>query len=181
MNKKTKMTLHFNLDLPYFLKKIGPNIHHCFLVHKHQTERKDHDKETLQKYHDAKWAIVDLLNINQQIPYTINLYNWLHHQSHDEIAYFLSEAGSNTLNYAEFKAPSHFEAWLGKKGIILGITQQGTPFNPTHINNHNIKENEGAAFDFFRNCNGIIFFDHPTAAQSVYYYYAHKQSLATEK
>jgi len=49
--------------------------------------------------------------------------------------------------------------WLGEKGFIIGIEQKGKGFHAEHINKNKIKENKGAAFEFFRNCQNNIFFD----------------------
>ncbi len=164
------MVLSFAHDFTYFLSQIGKHIHHRFPIHQTNIIRENCNKDTLQQYHHAKWAIVDLINTNQQVPYMISLYNWLYHREEDEIAYFLSEAGSNALNYSEFKAPSHFDLWLGERGIIIAIVQYGQSFDPYHISKHNIKENEGAAFSFYHRCKGTIFFDNPQSALVVYYY-----------
>ena len=80
----------------------------------------------------------------------------------------MNEAGSNTLNHSQFKAPSHFHLWMGKKGFVIGIEQQGKGFNAQKINQEKIKEGEGAAFEFFRKCKGTIFFDEPKKARVVY-------------
>jgi len=137
------------------------------LIHPHQKERTD---ETITQYGNAKWAVVDMLNERYStiLNTKFNLYHWLHYNEHDEVAYFLNEAGSNTLNHSEFKMPSHFHLWMGKKGFVIGIEQQGKGFNAQKINHEKIKEGEGAAFEFFRKCKGVVFFDEPTKARKVY-------------
>ena len=138
-----------------------------FPIHPHQQQR---TKETIVQYGQAKWAIVDLLNQKYStiLNTEFNLYHWLHYNEHDEVAYFLNEAGSNTLNHSEFKMPSHFHLWMGRKGFVIGIEQQGKGFNAQKINQEKIKEGEGAAFEFFRKCKGTIFFDEPKKARVVY-------------
>ena len=97
-----------------------------------------------------------------------DLYNWLEFNSKDEVAYFLNEAGSNCLTYSDHKTPHKFHLWLGSKGFIIGIEQLGTGFNASEINEKKIKDNEGAAFEFFRNCQSEIFFDDSQKAKIVY-------------
>src|SRR3989338_7434284 len=126
--------------------------------------------ETIEVYGHAKWKIVDLLNEKYStiLKDKFDLYNWLDYNEHDEVAYFLNEAGSNALNHSEFKMPSHFHLWMGKKGFVIGIEQQGRGFDAEKINRENIKSNEGAAFEFYRKCKGMVFFDDPKNAQIVY-------------
>lgn len=136
-------------------------------IHPHQKKR---TKETITQYGNAKWAIVDLLNQRYStiLNTEFNLYHWLHYNEHDEVAYFLNEAGSNALNHSQFKAPSHFHLWMGRKGFVIGIEQQGEGFNAVKINEKKKKENEGAAFEFFRNCKSTIFFDDSSNARIIY-------------
>ena len=101
-----------------------------------------------------------------------DLYNWLNYQNKDEVAYFLNEAGSNALNYSQFKAPSKFHLWFGKKGFIIGIEQKGQGFNASKVDSERLKDNQGAAFDFFRNCKSKIFFDNDQDAKIVYMEYS---------
>ena len=65
--------------------------------------------------------------------------------------------------------PHKFHLWLGEKGFIIGIEQKGKGFNPIHINENLIKNNKGAAFEFFRECNGKVFFDNSEDAKVVYF------------
>jgi hypothetical protein len=88
------MVICFDSFLPDFITIIKDHTYQQFQVHTHHQERLEQDKEILQKYHDAKWVIVDLINQHYYLPEPINLYNWLHHNQNDEVAYFLSEAGS---------------------------------------------------------------------------------------
>ena len=125
----------------------------------------------IELYGNAKWAIVDLLNEKYSFRFAapIDLYHWLYFQEHDEVAYFLNEAGSNVLNYGENKLPSAFHLWLGEKGFIIGIEQEGKGFNAIQIDELHLKENEGAGFEFFRNCHATIFFDNPQNANVIYF------------
>ncbi len=127
-------------------------------------------EETIQQYGDAKWKIVDILNRKYStiLKDKFDLYNWLDYNENDEVAYFLNEAGSNTLHYSEFKAPSRFHLWLGERGFVIGIEQQGKGFNAQKIDAEKIKENEGAAFEFFRKCKSTVFFDDPREARIIY-------------
>ena len=59
--------------------------------------------------------------------------------------------------------------WLGKKGFVIGISQKGEGFSAVEVDDKKIKTNEGAAFDFFRNCKGEIFFDNPQQVRMVYF------------
>jgi hypothetical protein len=102
------------------------------------------------------------------LAHPFDLYHWLQQQSEDEVAYFLNEAGSNVLNYAEFGIPHKLELWLGPKGFIIGIGQQGKGFNPRQILDEAHKTNEGAAFEFYKNCHSAIFFDDREDAHAVY-------------
>ncbi len=134
------------------------------------SQQKSKPEDITTHYGQAKWAIVDMLNKEYStiLNTEFNLYHWLHYNEHDEVAYFLNEAGSNALNHSEFKAPSHFHLWMGKKGFVIGIEQQGKGFNAQKIDKEKIKEGAGAAFEFFRTCKGIIFFDEPKKARVVY-------------
>ncbi|MDO8656360.1 MAG: hypothetical protein Q7K45_03915, partial [Nanoarchaeota archaeon] len=127
----------------------------------------------IETYGNAKWAIVDMLNERYStiLNTEFNLHHWLHYNEHDEVAYFLNEAGSNTLNHSEFKAPSHFHLWMGRKGFVIGIEQQGKGFNAQRINEEKIKEGEGAAFEFYRSCKSTVFFDDSANAKIIYFQY----------
>lgn len=162
------MVLSFTESLQDALKLIdvvGDSIQ--LPVHPHSRTRTE---ETIPHYGNTKWKIVDLLNerYSTLLKDKFDLYHWLDYNENDEVAYFLNEAGSNTLHYAEFKAPAHFHLWLGKKGFVIGIEQQGKGFDARRINDEKIKENEGAAFEFFRKCKSTIFFDDPREAKRVY-------------
>ncbi len=153
------MTIHFTKSLQESLSKIQLKEHHEFLT------------DTIESYGEAKWNVVDLLNNNYTriLENKFDLFNWLNHNKEDEVSYFLNEAGSNSLNYSEHKMPHKFHLWLGEKGFIIGIEQLGEGFNPTIINKNRIKDNEGAAFSFFRDCEGKVFFDDSENAKTVYF------------
>jgi|SRR3989338_2052639 len=127
--------------------------------------------EIVAKYGYAKWAIVDSLNekYGALLINKFDLYNWLEKNKDDEVAYFLNEAGSNSLNYSQYLAPSHFHLWLGRKGFLIGIEQKGKGFNAAKINDERIKEHQGGAFTFFRECKNKVFFDNPEEARVVYF------------
>lgn len=165
------MSIRFHKTLSETLKKIKLQKYHRLLVHELETVRtiKTSD-EVIDHYGKAKWKIVDLLNEHypKKLKTPFDLYNWLHKKKDDEVSYFLSEAGSNCLNYATFKAPSQFHLWLGEKGFVIGIEQKGNSFPARTINEEKIKDHGGAAFTFFRNCKSSIFFNHPDKATIVY-------------
>ena len=126
--------------------------------------------EVIEKYGQAKWAIVDLLNekYGALLFNKFDLYNWLEKNKDDEVAYFLNEAGSNSLNYSQYLTPWRFHLWLGKKGFVIGIEQKGKGFNAIKVNDEKIKEHQGGAFQFFRECKNTIFFDDAEEARIVY-------------
>lgn len=162
------MTLSFQHTLSRALEQIQfSGEQTTLLIHPHQTIRTD---EIITHYGKAKWAIVDMLNERYStiLNTEFNLYHWLHYNEHDEVAYFLNEAGSNALNYAEFKAPSHFHLWMGQKGFVIGIEQQGKGFDAWKIDQEKIKKGEGAAFEFYRKCKSTVFFDDAKGARVVY-------------
>src|SRR3989338_2576413 len=114
------MTLSFQHTIPEALKKIQcTGEQTTFPIHPHQTKRTE---ESIVHYGNAKWTIVDMLNERYStiLNTEFNLHHWLHYNEHDEVAYFLNEAGSNTLNHSEFKAPSQFHLWMGRKGFVIG-------------------------------------------------------------
>lgn len=162
------MTIHFQHTLCKALENINftgePTIISIYPPLQARTD------EILVEYGKAKWAVVDKLNerysaiLNKEF----NLHHWLHYNEHDEVAYFLNEAGSNALHYSEFKTPSHFHLWMGKKGFVIGIEQQGKGFDAKKVHEEKIKEGDGAAFEFFRTCKGTIFFDEAEKARVVY-------------
>ncbi|MBU0459935.1 MAG: hypothetical protein KKH52_02830 [Nanoarchaeota archaeon] len=159
------MTLHFNKNLTEALQNIGEHEYKELFLHD-QERIISNSCEIIDKYGKLKWQVVDL--INQKFNSQFDLYNWLNHNPNDEVAYFLNEAGSNCLSYSDHKIPHRFHLWLGEKGFIIGIEQLGKGFNALHINENRIKDNEGAAFDFFRNCQSEIFFDDSEEARIVY-------------
>ena len=161
------MVISFSVDLKEALKKIKENSEKKTI--QIETERNNYDF-TVQ-YGKAKWAIVDLLNekYSRRFAEPVDLYNWLKYNSNDEVSYFLNEAGSNTLNYAEQKKPTAFHLWLGEKGIVIGIEQEGKGFDAVRVDTLRLRENEGAGFDFYRNCRGIVFFDNVREARIVYF------------
>jgi len=167
------MVIAYGCNLKESLKIIG------YLGNSHKLEvhskehLAEHSHELINKYGDAKWAVIDLLNqnFNKVLKDKFDLYNWLNHNENDEVAYFINEVGSNSLNYSEFKAPHKFHLFLGKCGFIIGIEQKGKGFDATKVDKQGIKENEGAGFNFFRNCKSIIFFDNPNDTKIVYLCY----------
>ena len=155
------MVIIYNMDFQEALKRIKySNISHQFIIHK-DNFRVDHSHDLISKYGDAKWSIIDLLNNNYSglLKNKFDLYNWLNHNEDDEVSYFINEVGSNSLNYSKFKAPYKFDLFLGEQGFIISIEQKGSGFNALEVDQMMIKENEGAGFNFFRNCKNIIFFD----------------------
>ena len=155
------MTIHFDKTLLESLQNIGDCEHQELFIHD-----QERTSEIIEHYGKQKWKIVDL--INQKFDSKFDLYNWLEFNSKDEVAYFLNEAGSNCLNYSDHKTPYKFHLWLGSKGFIIGMEQLGKGFNALEINEKRIKDNEGAAFEFFRNCQSKIFFDNSKEANTVY-------------
>ncbi|MEW5896343.1 MAG: hypothetical protein AB1668_01505 [Nanoarchaeota archaeon] len=164
------MVLCFQKDLLQALEHIDFTAYHEFVVHPLERRRTIDSDEIIERYGAVKWEIVDMLNQEYStiLENNFDLYNWLNENSNDELAYFLNEAGSNVLGYSDFGAPYKFHLWLGKKGFILGIEQKGKGFNAEEVCNKKIKENEGAAFNFFRNCRSEIFFDDSKNARTVF-------------
>ena len=107
-----------------------------------------------EEYHDAKFAIVDLLN--EKFGTHFNHENWLHYKESDEVVYFLNEAGNNAFHYGGF--PFKFHLWFGKKGFVIGISQE-KEFNAVEINTNKVFQTEGRGFEFYRNCRSVVFFD----------------------
>src|SRR3989344_5353283 len=66
--------------------------------------------EVIEKYGQAKWAVVDILNEKWGaiLFNKFDLYHWLEKNKNDEVAFFLNEAGSNSLNYSQYLAPFGF-------------------------------------------------------------------------
>ncbi len=141
-----------------------------FIVHDKESLA-DHSSVLIDRYGNAKWDVIDTLNATygSQLPFPIDLTHWLHHEEHDEVAYFLCEAGSNALHNSEFKSPSHFAIWFGKKGFIIAVAQKGEGFNAKEIHSTKRKEIEGAAFLFYETCTQTVFFDDSTDARCVYF------------
>ena len=165
------MALIFNKTVQEALKEIESYQYEEFTINYFQPNQLE--SKHIDNYAESKWKIIEILNQNysKALKNEFDLYNWLYHYKEDEVAYFLNEAGSNALNYSEFKTPSKFHLWLGSKGFLIGIEQQGRGFNAVKINQDKIKENEGAAFEFYRNCKSIVFFDNPEEARIVYLVY----------
>ncbi len=162
------MTLNFQKTLQQALQRISfstnglDNQYYELTIHdKKELRTRALSDEIISRYGKAKWKIVDMLN--QQYSTVLgdkfDLYNWLHNNEEDELAYFLNEIGSNCLNYSEFKTPSKFHLWLGSKGFVVGIEQKGDGFNTEEIYQQNIKQNEGAGFQFLDRCKNTVFFD----------------------
>ncbi len=120
--------------------------------------------ELLAIYGDAKWLIVHMLNsrYGHRLAKPFDLFNWIHKQRDDEVAFFLNEAGSNVLNHAEHGIPHKLQVWSGEKGFIIGICQEGKGFDPRTI----VKP--GGGFRFFASSRSTIFFDDLAQVHSVY-------------
>ncbi|MBI4983606.1 hypothetical protein HZC32_03100 [Candidatus Woesearchaeota archaeon] len=160
------MVLDFNKNLPKALEEVSfTGEHRELVVYEHE---RDYD-EIIEHYGKMKWKVADLLNerYGSILEDRFDLYNWLHYNERDELAYFLNEAGSNCLNYSKYKAPYKFHVWLGNTGFVVGIEQQGEGFPAELIHNQKVKQNEGAAFKFFNKCRSTIFFDDSKDAKMV--------------
>jgi len=144
------MVIHFRHNLTAALQNIKSTDYKEFLV------------SNLEEYGEAKWQIVNL--INQKFSTQHDLYNWIHYNEKDEVAYFLNEAGSNALHHDKIKK---FHLWLGEQGFIIALEQE-SGFNAAEVDEKKIKNNEGAAFQFYRNCNSKIFFDKAEEAKIVF-------------
>ena len=181
------MTIHFQKNLPQALMNINFQEYHELPVHQETSlVCPTANKKVIDLYGEQMWKVVDLINekfgrgekVGNQPPNEekhsrvmkekFDLYNWINHNSNDEVAYFLSETGSNCINFSEFKAPAKFHLWLGVKGFVIGVEQKGKPFNAEEIDPKRIKDNEGAAFEFYRQCESAVFFDNYQAARVVY-------------
>jgi len=161
------MVLNFTKILQQALENIDFTEHHEFTVYDLAKERTHlNSDEVIELYGNTKWKVVDILNEKYSVKF--DLHNWLYKNKNDEVAYFINEVGSNSLSYSQFKAPYRFHLWLGKKGFILGIEQKGQGFNAQHIHENRIQQNEGAAFNFFRECKSKIFFDDPQNVRVVF-------------
>ncbi len=141
-------------------------VHH-FPIQEAEQSRTD---EVLNRYGEAKWAIIDLLNEhykhhkgdNNNPQQNFDLYNWLLENKEDEVAYFLNEAGSNCLTHSQYRAPSQFRLWLGKKGFVIGIEQKGKGFNVEKA-----LAAAGGFFNFFEKSKSVVFFDDLNEARNV--------------
>ena len=105
------MSLNFSKTLPQALQEIELIEHHQFSVHPVAEPCRDHDsmqnKQIIKRYGSAKWAVVDHLNAHygpqEHLPgKKFDLGHWLKFNEDDEVAWFLNEAGSNTLHYSQF-------------------------------------------------------------------------------
>ena len=167
------MVLNFTQNLPDALEIIDFSGEGYELPVYSQEEVRSHiiSDEIIARYGDAKWAIVDLLNqeYGALLFNKFDLHNWLLKNKDDEVAYFLNEAGSNSLNYSQFLAPSRFHLWLWQKGFVIGIEQKGKGFNAAQIDAERKRENQGGAFSFFRECKSTVFFDNAEEARVVYF------------
>ncbi len=117
-------------------------------------------------YNKHKWTIPDLLNLRYNT--TFDHHNWLHYKESDEVAYFLNEAGNNVFHYCGF--PFQFHVWFGKKGFVIGISQE-KEFNAVEINENRVFQTEGRGFEFYRSCKSVVFFDDPKNVKCVYFEY----------
>lgn len=166
------MVIHLTKTLPEALESIECSDYYELPVYEAE-EIRNHviSDSVIEQYGDAKWMVVDVLNekYGAVLFNKFDLHNWLEKNENDEVAYFLNEAGSNSLNYSEFLAPYKFHLWLGKKGFVIGIEQKGEGFNAVKINEEKIKEHQGGAFQFFRECKNTTFFDNAEDAKVVYF------------
>lgn len=161
------MAINFNRKLAQALENINSRHYYHFLIHDQEEERiYSNSDEIITKYADAKWSIIEL--INARFNSDFDLHNWISNHKTDEVAYFLNEAGSNSLNHSQFKTPYKFHLWMGEKGFIIGIEQKGKGFNAQEVNEKKIKDHLGKAFTFFRDCHNEIFFDNGKEARTVY-------------
>ena len=162
------MALHFDHNLQRALKNIQAEGYHELLIHDQKEKRDVYSScEIIESYGEAKHEVVEI--INQYYSHlNFDLMNWVKKNQDDEVSYFLNEVGSNVLSHSEFKAPHKFHIWFGKKGFIIGVEQRGRGFNAEEVHNQRLKENEGAAFNFFRSCESKIFFNDSKDANSVF-------------
>src|SRR3990167_3027569 len=98
------MTIHFTQTLQKSLETIKVTKGYEFPVYEAE-EARDHllSDKVVEKYGEAKWAVVDILNEEYgAIMFNkFDLHNWLEKNQDDEVAYFLNEAGSNSLNHSQ--------------------------------------------------------------------------------
>ncbi|MBI2667126.1 hypothetical protein HYX13_05945, partial [Candidatus Woesearchaeota archaeon] len=124
------------------------------------------------------------------VPHFFALENWVLENKTDDVAYFLNEAGANALHYSTHKVPAKMQLWLGKKGFVIGIEQQGKGFDvelackkydsePEKREKYDVlnKQKEasctyekegGKGFAFFKNCRNAVFFDEVKEARTVF-------------
>lgn len=159
------MVLNFTKTLKEALEKIEFEDEYQQLA-VHEREEQANPQELIDRYGNAKWAIVE--SLNERYDANFDLHNWVRYNDWDEVAYFLNETGSNALNHSEFKAPSHFHLWMGVRGFIIGVEQKGKGFDAQKVYQEEIRENEGAAFTFFKDCKSTVFFDQSKDARIVY-------------
>ncbi|MBI4152235.1 hypothetical protein HY495_00865 [Candidatus Woesearchaeota archaeon] len=159
------MVLLFDYDVGQALEEIQTVEQKTFPIDGQQRE------SMIEVYGKAKWAVVDLLNERYSAPHktSFDLHHWLSGNEEDEVAYFLNEAGSNALNYAEAGVPAAFHLWLGKKGFVIGIEQDGLGFDAGRVQQLRIAQHQGGGFDFFRRCRGKVFFDEKEKAKVIYF------------
>lgn len=133
-------------------------------------------EETEIRYGKALWTVIEIINKKYQdrLDFEFNLYNWIEHNSSDELSYFLNEASSNSINYSEFKSVWKLIVYFGKKGFIVGVLQQGKDFDAEKIFFDKVKSNEGAGFLFYEECSNTVFFDNSKTAKSIYFEYLFK-------
>ncbi len=152
------MVIHFSKSLVQAISEISHLEHHSFVISNTPRTLSNTD-QILSLYGDAKWEIVQRLN--ETYSTNFDLHNWIAENQDDEVAYFLNEAGSNCLNYAEYKIPSKFHLWLGKNGFIIGIEQKDS-FDVTKISQYS------GGFGFFTKSKNTIFFDDPKNAKIIF-------------
>ena len=161
------MVIHFNHNLQEALSNIKAEGYHQIVVHSDTIERDFMNScDIVERYGNAKHEIVEL--INQVYEKDFDHMNWINKNSKDEVAYFINEVGSNSLNHSEFKAPHKFHLWFGKNGFIVAVEQLGKGFNAEDVHENKIKSNEGRAFEFFNQCKSKIFFDNSKDAKMVF-------------
>lgn len=129
--------------------------------------------ELISRYAEAKEKIVELLNkeyAEERKPFALE--NWLLKKEEDEVAYFLNEAGANVLFHSAQKIPAQFQLWLGKRGFVIGIEQQGGGFHVEKALQKAAllqqKNRGGRGFAFFQKCKATVFFDDAKEARIVF-------------
>ena len=157
------MVLDFERKLTDSLESIGHSgEEHEFLVHDEDLhEVNPQCSMLLSRYSDALHGVVEHVNnrFSTVLDGSFDLLNWIKHNHHDELAYFLSETGNNCLNHSQNKAPHKLKLYLGSKGFVVAVEQEGKGFDAKVVDSSGFYQNEGAAFDFYRNCQSVVFFD----------------------